>query len=113
MDPPLAKAKPISDRDSTSVITYLRGKDKKTCGEKAVEKGVRRCERNNSADTKVSEEGGGRRCSTCQSRDSSLSARDEDQSEAGCCPAVHGGPWWSRCPPVGHGRNPTPEQVDA
>jgi len=31
---------------------------------------VRLCERNNSADTKVSEEGRGRRCSRCWSRES-------------------------------------------
>jgi len=37
-------------------------------------RGVKRCERNNSADTKVSEEGGGRRCSRCCSRESSLAA---------------------------------------
>jgi len=51
---------------------------------------VRRSERNNSADTKVSEEGGGKRCSRCWSTESSLEARDEDHSEAGCSPAVHG-----------------------
>jgi len=36
--PMLAKAKPISDGGSTSVITYLQGK---TCSEAAVESGVR------------------------------------------------------------------------
>jgi len=37
MDPPLAKAKPISSGGSASVITYLRGK-KKTCSEMAVKR---------------------------------------------------------------------------
>jgi len=53
---------------------------------------VRRCERNNSADTKVSEEGGGRRCLRRQSRESSLAAHDEDHGEAGCSPCS---PWRS------------------
>jgi len=44
----------ISDGGSTSVITYLR-KEKKLQKYKE----VRKCERNNSADTKFSEEGGG------------------------------------------------------
>ena len=35
----------------------------------------------------------------------------KDNGEAGCPPAVHGGPW-SRYPPVDHGRDPTPEQGD-
>jgi len=71
------------------------------------------CERNNSADTKVSEEGGGRRCSRCWSREPPLAARDEDHDEAGCPPAAHGVPRWSRYPPVARGRDPTPEQMDA
>jgi len=59
MDPLLAKAKPISNSGSTSVIKYLR-RVKKTAGRSgSQERGVRQCERNNSADTKVSEEGGG------------------------------------------------------
>ena len=37
MDPPLAKAKPISDGGSASVITDLR-RGRKNCGETAVEK---------------------------------------------------------------------------
>ena len=54
MDLLLAKAKPISDGASGSVITYLRrGK------ENFEDRGVRICERNNSADTKVSGEGQG------------------------------------------------------
>ena len=37
----------------------------------------------------------------------------KDHGEAGCPPAAHRTPWWSRYPPVAHGRDPTPEQVDA
>jgi len=58
-----------------------------------LERGVRRSHRNNSADTKVSEEGGGRRYLKYQSREPSLATCDEDHGEAGCPPAVHGGPW--------------------
>ncbi|GAB0182867.1 hypothetical protein GRJ2_000752000 [Grus japonensis] len=59
-DPPLAKAKPISNSGSTSGITELR-REKKTCSNtsSSQKKGVKICERNNSADTKVSEERGG------------------------------------------------------
>jgi len=53
-----------------------------------------------------------RRCLKCQSREPSLAARDEDHGEAGCSPAAHGGPWWSRYPPVARGRDPMLEQVD-
>jgi len=74
---------------------------------------VRQSERKNSADTKVSEEGAGRRCLRCCSRESSLAARDEENGEAGHPPAVHGGPQWSRYSPVAHGRDSTLEQVDA
>ena len=37
MDPPLAKAKPISDSGSASVITDL-GRGRKNCGETAAER---------------------------------------------------------------------------
>jgi len=37
----------------------------------------------------------------------------KDRGEANCPPAVRGGPWWSRSPPVAHGMDPTLEQVDA
>jgi len=74
---------------------------------------VRLCERNNSANTKISEEAGGRRCLKCWSREPSLAAHYEDHSKAGCAPAAHGGPWWSKDTPVAHGRDPTPHQVDA
>jgi len=59
-DPPLAKAKPVSDGGSSSVITYLRKGRKKLGGQMAGRRElVRRYESKNSADTKVSEEGGG------------------------------------------------------
>ncbi|GAB0209107.1 acid sphingomyelinase-like phosphodiesterase 3b [Grus japonensis] len=61
-DLPLAKAKPISDSGSASGIMYLRRRGEKKTTEKhqqQPERGVRICERNNSADTKVSEEGEG------------------------------------------------------
>ncbi|GAB0204350.1 epimerase family protein SDR39U1 [Grus japonensis] len=58
IDSPLAKAEPISNGGSASVITYLR-RGKKHQEQLQPERGVRRCERNNSADTQVSEEEGG------------------------------------------------------
>jgi len=59
-DPPLAKAKPVSNSGSSSVITYLTKGRKKLWGENGSrERGVR-SERNNSAGTKVREEGGAR-----------------------------------------------------
>jgi len=57
-DPMLTKAKSIGNCGSASVITYLR-KGKNLLWNNNRERGVRRCERNNSADTKVSEKGGG------------------------------------------------------
>jgi len=59
MDPPLAKAKTISDSGSASVITYLRRKQPLCNSILQQERGVGICERNNSADTKVGEEEGG------------------------------------------------------
>ncbi|GAB0176617.1 anoctamin-4 [Grus japonensis] len=61
MDLPLAKAEPISDGGSTSGITYLKegGRGGKLLWKSSQKRGVRMCERNNSADTKVSAEGGG------------------------------------------------------
>ncbi|GAB0206975.1 hypothetical protein GRJ2_003163100 [Grus japonensis] len=60
-NPLLAKAKPISDGGSASVITYLRREKTQETKQQhsQPQRGVRRCERNNFADTKVSEEGGG------------------------------------------------------
>jgi len=65
-----------------------------------LERGVRICERNNSAENKVSEEGGGRRCLRCQSREYSLAERDEEHGDVGSPPAALGGPQWSRYPPA-------------
>jgi len=56
-DPLLAKAEPISKGGSISWITHLRRQ--KNCRATIAEEGVRIRERNNSADIKVSEEGGG------------------------------------------------------
>jgi len=62
-DPLLAKAEPISNDGSASGITFLRRGEKKFKnlhnGNMQQERGVRICERNNSAVTKVSEGGGG------------------------------------------------------
>jgi len=58
MDPPLPKAKSISNGCSASGMTYLR-RGKNCGGNGSQERGLRLCERNNSADTKVSEEGKG------------------------------------------------------
>ncbi|GAB0188687.1 hypothetical protein GRJ2_001334000 [Grus japonensis] len=57
-DPPLAKAEPISDGGSASGVTELRREEKIHQNHLQPERGVRRCERNNSADTQVSAEGG-------------------------------------------------------
>jgi len=53
-----------------------------------------------------------RRYSRHRSR-SAPAACDEDHGEAGCRPAVHGGPRWNRDPLVARGRDLTPDQVDA
>ena len=68
---------------------------------------MRRCERNNFADTKVSE-GEGEEVLQKPEQRFSPAARD-----AGCPPAVHGGPRWSRSPPVACGSDPTLKRVDA
>jgi len=58
-DPLLAKAEPINNSGSTSVITCLRRGKKPLCnGNCSWEKQVRIHDRNNSADAKVSEGGG-------------------------------------------------------
>jgi len=57
--PLLAEAEPISDSGSTSGITHERRKNNLCRGILQQERGVRICESNNSADTKVSEEAGG------------------------------------------------------
>ncbi|GAB0180598.1 acid sphingomyelinase-like phosphodiesterase 3b [Grus japonensis] len=59
MDPPLAKAEPISDSGSASGVTELR-RGKKHQEQLQSVRGVKIRENNNSADTQVSaEEGGG------------------------------------------------------
>jgi len=73
---------------------------------------VRRCERNNSADTEVSEEGGGG-AQNAGAESLPLQLVMKAMVEAGCSPAVHGGPRWSRFPPAAREKDPTPEQVDA
>jgi len=37
----------------------------------------------------------------------------KDCGEAGCPPAVQGGPRWSRSPPAARGRDPVSKQMDA
>ncbi|GAB0178026.1 acid sphingomyelinase-like phosphodiesterase 3b [Grus japonensis] len=59
-DLPLAKAEPISDGGSTSAKNRVKkGEKKQSSYNLQPERGVRRCERKNSADPKVSAEGGG------------------------------------------------------
>ncbi|GAB0182083.1 epimerase family protein SDR39U1 [Grus japonensis] len=58
-DPLLAKAEPISHGGSASEITELRRGKKQLASSNCSQRGVRRCERNSSADTQVSAEGGG------------------------------------------------------
>ena len=55
LDPLLARAQSFSDGGNTSGITYLRGKLLHNSGWK---EGLRTCKRNNTADTRVNEEGG-------------------------------------------------------
>ena len=38
---------------------------------------------------------------------------DEDHGEAGCPPEAHGGPWWSRYPPVACEKDSKLEQSPA
>ncbi|CAM9264808.1 unnamed protein product, partial [Bubo scandiacus] len=54
----LAKAKPISDSGSASGIAYLRRRKKALLQNTSQERAVRICERNYSADIKISEKGG-------------------------------------------------------
>lgn len=56
MDPLLAKAEPLSNGGSTSVMIYLRRGKEQLCNS-SWETGVRIQERNNSADTQISEGG--------------------------------------------------------
>ncbi|GAB0188849.1 acid sphingomyelinase-like phosphodiesterase 3b [Grus japonensis] len=54
----LAWSEPVSDHGSTSVMVYLKRGEKNHQEQLQPERGVRICERNNPADTKVIEEGG-------------------------------------------------------
>lgn len=63
------------------------------------EGGVRKYEKNNSADTKLSKEGGERDASgTEQMVPWSPAAHGEDRGETGCPPAAHGGSQSGRYP---------------
>jgi len=55
MEVPLARTEPISNGGSTSATNVFKNGGKSCCTTVCI---VRLCERNNSADTKVSEEGG-------------------------------------------------------
>ena len=79
MDLPQSKAEPISDSGSSSVIKYLRRGKKLPATATTVERGVIICDRNNSADTKVSEEGGAPGAGADYT-----AASGEDNEEAGC-----------------------------
>ncbi|PKU46660.1 protein pxr1-like [Limosa lapponica baueri] len=59
MDPPLANAESISNSGRACGITYLRREKSLHNTISSQKREVRICERNNSADAKVSEEGGG------------------------------------------------------
>ncbi|GAB0184959.1 epimerase family protein SDR39U1 [Grus japonensis] len=104
MDPPLAKVEPISKGGSTSGITELR-RGKSCCATPvAAGRGVRRCERNSPADTKVSAEGGGGRAPGTRAeiplqpvektmvRQAVPLKPMEDDGGAEIPPAAHGGP---------------------
>jgi len=100
MDPLLAKA--ISNSGSTTVITYLRRGE--TCGETAVEREKWDYVRETTLQTPRSMKEGGRRCARRRSRDFSPAAHEDDHDEAGCAPAAHESPQWSRYPPAARGR---------
>jgi len=59
-DPLRAKAEPISKSGSTSVMIYLKKGEKIQLHNSSWKKGMRLYEKNNPANTKVSEKGGGR-----------------------------------------------------
>ncbi|GAB0183154.1 hypothetical protein GRJ2_000780700 [Grus japonensis] len=107
MDLLLAKAEPISDGGSASGITELRRRNKKPTKGICSQRGVRICERNNSAPRSVQTEG-----------EEVLQAPEprfpcgEDHGEAGCPlqpMEVHGGADIHLQPTEA----PMPEQVDA
>lgn len=82
MGPLLAKAEPYNDAGGTSGITYLR--KTKIAMQQLGERGVRKCKRNNTAGTKVSDEGG------APGARASLATHGVDLGDAGCLPAAHG-----------------------
>ena len=99
MDPPLAKAKPISNSGSASGIVYVRGGaglHNSNCCWRVEWEYVRAAALQTSQCRR-------RWCSRHQNRDSPA-ACGEAHGEAGCAPAAHGGLWWSRYPPAAHGR---------
>ncbi|GAB0204295.1 EH domain-containing protein 4 [Grus japonensis] len=100
-DPPWAKAKHTSNGGSASGITELRMG--KSCCATTASRGVRICERNNSADTKVSEEGGGGGAPGAGVEIPLQPMEVEEHGEAVCSLAAHGGPWWSRDSPAARG----------
>jgi len=67
------------------------------------ETGARICERNNSADTKINEEGGVGGAPGAGVEEEEPAALGEEHGEADCPSAAHEGPCWSRYPPVAHG----------
>jgi len=91
-----------------SVITCLRKGNNDML--QMWKRGLRRCERNNSADTKVREKGGEER-SKCQSRHS-RAAYGEGYGDVGSLPAAHGGLWWSRYQILQPMKDPVLQQVD-
>jgi len=71
-------------------------------GEKKRERGVRIHERNNSADTNVSDEGG-RGGAPGTTAEIPLQPMKTTMVGQAVPPAVHEGPWWSRSPPAAQG----------
>ena len=63
---------------------------------------MRICERNNSADTKASAEGGGEGAPGAGA-EFPLQPMEKIMGEAGCPPAAHGGACWSRSLPAALG----------
>jgi len=108
----LANAKPISNGGSTSAITYLRRGGENTAQFKS-ERGVRICQRTNSADTEVCEGSGGAAPGTgaeipLQPVEKTVGRQAVPLQSM----EVHGGAD-IHLQNIPHGRDPTPEQVDA
>ena len=92
---------PISEGGSTSGIAQLRRKKKTLCKDIWSWREERECRHQGQCRRRRR-----RRCSRHWRRDS-LAACGQDHVEAGCAPAAHGGPWWSRSPPEAHGETHT------